>query len=407
MFQKEKIKDLHYVLSGVLTAGEIMASSDVILLKYGEKAKIPGFRPGHVPLTVLRQKYGMDADQDAINELMNKDLDKFCDDKKIRRAGRPEVKLDKFIPGGDAEYTVEFDILPSLPKIDLEKFTLTKKEKAITDQDIADALANIQKTNSEHKNADSGYKLTNGDIAIIDFTGYLGDDKFDGGEGKNHSLTLGSGQFIPGFEDQIIGHVIGDELDVNVTFPTEYHAPNLAGKNVRFRVKINDAKISTPAELNDGLAKKLGIESVDKLREQVRDVLTNNAQEAARAEMRNELLDLLADKVKMDVPAVIVNQEIDLARQNQKGEFDEKKEQTDAERRVKLGLILAEWGNANNISISREDLQSAIWAEAARYPDQKAVFDFYNKNQQAVSMLNGMLFERKTLDAMIEKCRLK
>ena len=407
MFKKEKSKDLHYTISGVLAAAEITEKSDAVLSKYGEKAKLPGFRPGHIPMNVLRQKFGMDADQDAINELIQADLDAFCKEKKIRLAGRPEVKLDKFVPNGEAEYSLEFDILPTLPKIDLDKFTLTKKEKSVTDKDVDEALKNVQKSHAGYKDADAGYKLKNGDIAVIDFTGYLDDEKFPGGEGKNHNLSLGSGQFIPGFEDQIVGHSAGEEFDVVVTFPAEYHAPDLAGKKARFAVKINGAKIATLPEVNDELAKKVGMESATKLREQVKEVLTNNAKDATQAEMRNELLDILADKIKIDLPEVIVLQEMDLVKQNQGDKFDIKKERAEAERRVKLGLILAEWGNENDIKVSREDLQGAVWAEASRYPNPEEVFEFYNKNQQAVSMLNGMLFERKTLDAMIEKCKIK
>ena len=407
MFKKEKIKDLHYTINGVLTADEITEKSDAILSKYGEKAKIPGFRPGRIPLATLRQKFGGDAVQDAINELVNADLDAFKADKKIRMAGRPNLNIDKWVPGGDCEYTIEFDVLPELPKIELEKIALKKIEKPVLDKDINEALENLRKSNSTFEKQADGYKLQKGDIAVIDFTGYLGDTKFQGGEGKNHSLTLGGGQFIPGFEDQIIGRIIGDEFDVNVKFPDEYHAPDLAGKAARFAVKIHEAKKPILPPIDDELAKKVGMESADKLRAEVKNVLENNAKDAAQSEMRNELLDILNDKVKMDIPETIVIQELDLARKNNPNNFDEKKERKDAERRVKLGLILAEWGNLNEVKVTREELQGAIWAEAARYPNPQEVIEFYNKNQNAVSMLNGMLFERKVLDKMIEMCKVK
>jgi len=234
----------------------------------------------------------------------------------------------------------------------------------------------------------------------------VGDEKFDGGEAKNHSLKLGSGAFISGFEDQIVGHIVGDEFDVNVKFPEDYHSEKLAGKNARFAVKVNEARRNALPPLDDELAKACGMESLAKLREHVKELLTKQNDEAAAAEMRNELLDILADKVKLDLPESLVERELSDAKKNAK-DFDEKKERAEAMRRVKLGLILLEWGNQNGVKVLREELQSAIWTEASRYPNPEEVYKFYNEDQSALSMLNGMLFERKTLDAMIEKCRIK
>ncbi|MDR3208822.1 MAG: trigger factor [Rickettsiales bacterium] len=407
MFKKDRLKDLHYSISGVLTAAEIVEKSDKILAKYGDKAKIPGFRAGHIPMNILRQRYGADATEDAVRELMNIDLDKFVGEKKIKLAGAPKADLKKFVVGGDAEYELEFDILPELPKIDLEKITLKKKSVDIKDGDIDDALENIRKNRGDFQKQDENYKLVSGDIAVIDFTGFIDGEKFDGGEAKNHHLTLGSGQFIPGFEEQIIGHGLNDEFDVDVKFPEKYHAENLAGKAARFLVKINEVRHPVLPPADDELAKAVGMESIAKLRGHVREILVKQKEEEIQAEMRNELLDILAERVKMDLPETLVKQELAAARKNAPKDFDEKKETAEASRRVKLGLILAEWGQANNVKVSREELQSAIWTEAGRYPNPDEVYDFYNKNQNALSMLNGMLFERKTLDEMIKKCNVK
>ena len=226
---------------------------------------------------------------------------------------------------------------------------------------------------------------------------------------------LGSGAFIPGFEDQVIGHKSGDEFDVNVKFPSDYHAENLAGKDARFAVKVHEVRKHQLPELNDELAKSVGHESVDKLREHIRTILTEQYDEAAKRDMRNELLDILADKVKLDLPENLVDQEYNMAKQEYERaakngsteKWDEKQERRDAERRVKLGLILAEWGTQNKVEVTRDDLQQAVWAEAARYPDPKQVFEFYNKNQNALAMLRGMIFERKALDAMLTHVKTK
>ena len=415
MFKKEKIKDLHYSVNGVITADELQNAADEILTEYGKKAKMPGFRPGHIPLSILRQKYNASAMSESIDKLMNRDLNEYVADKKIRLAGSPRADLAKWEMGQDAEYTLEFDILPTLPAIDLEKFTVTKKTTTLDEAEVEKSLENIRKSRSIAEKQPDDYVAQNGDTAVIDFRGFIGDEEFAGGAAEKHHLVLGSGAFIPGFEDQVIGHKSGDEFDVNVKFPSDYHAENLAGKDARFAVKVHEVRKHQLPELNDELAKSVGHESVDKLREHIRTILTEQYDEAAKRDMRNELLDILADKVKLDLPENLVDQEYNMAKQEYERaaknggteKWDEKQERRDAERRVKLGLILAEWGTQNKVEVTRDDLQQAVWAEAARYPDPKQVFEFYNKNQNALAMLRGMIFERKALDAMLTHVKTK
>ena len=415
MFKKEKIKDLHYSVNGVITADELQNAADEILTEYGKKAKMPGFRPGHIPLSILRQKYNASAMSEAIDKLMNRDLNEYVADKKIRLAGSPHADLAKWEMGQDAEYTLEFDILPTLPAIDLEKFTVTKKTTTLDEAEVEKSLENIRKSRSIAEKQPDDYVAQNGDTAVIDFRGFIDNEEFAGGAAEKHHLVLGSGAFIPGFEDQVIGHKSGDEFDVNVKFPSDYHAENLAGKDARFAVKVHEVRKHQLPELNDELAKSVGHESVDKLREHIRTILTEQYDEAAKRDMRNELLDILADKVKLDLPENLVDQEYNMAKQEYERaakngsteKWDEKQERRDAERRVKLGLILAEWGTQNKVEVTRDDLQQAVWAEAARYPDPKQVFEFYNKNQNALAMLRGMIFERKALDAMLTHVKTK
>lgn len=421
MFTKEKIKDLHYSVNGTISAADVQAAADEILTEYGKTAKMPGFRPGHIPLSVLRQKFNASATSEAVDKLMNKDLNDFIADKKIRLAGTPKVDLAGWEFGKDVEYSLEFDILPTLPTIDLEKFTVTKKTTTLDEAEVEKAIENLRRSRSTAEKQDENYKAANGDTAVIDFKGFIGDEAFEGGAAEKHHLILGSGAFIPGFEDQIIGHKSGDEFDVNVKFPKDYHAENLAGKDARFAVKVHEVRKHILPELNDELAKTVGQESVDALREHIRKIYNDQYAEAAQRDMRNELLDILADKVKLDLPETLVDQELNMAKSEHDHnhehcgddckaddhKWDEKKERKDAERRVKLGLILAEWGTQNKVEVTRDDLQQAVWAEASRYPDPKQVFEFYNKNQNALAMLRGMIFERKALDAMLTHVKQK
>ena len=420
MIKKDKIKDLHYTVNGTISAADLQAAADEILTEYGKKAKISGFRSGHIPLTILRQRYNASAMGEAIDKLINRELNDYITDKKIRLAGTPHVDLAGWQIGQDAEYTLDFDILPTLPAIDLEKFTVTQKTAKLDEAEVEKAIENIRKSRSVAEKQPDDYVAQNGDTAVIDFKGFLGDKEFEGGAAEKHHLILGSGAFIPGFEDQVIGHKSGDEFDVNVKFPSEYHAENLAGKDARFAVKVHEVRKHILPELNDELAKSVGHESVEKLREHIRTILNEQYDEASKRDMRNELLDILADKVKLDLPDVLVDQELNMAKQEHDRthahcdgdcgndhKWDDKKERKDAERRVKLGLILAEWGTQNKVEVTRDDLQHAVWNEASRYPDPKQVFEFYNKNQNALAMLRGMIFERKALDAMLTHVKTK
>ncbi|MCL1892216.1 MAG: trigger factor [Alphaproteobacteria bacterium] len=412
MITKEKIKDLHYSLNGVLIAADINAAADEILTEHGKKAKMPGFRPGKIPLNILRQKFGASAIGEAVDKMMNADMEKFVADKKVRLAGSPKADVAKYESGKDLEYTLEFDILPFLPTIELDKFSVTKKVAQLPESEVEKSLENLRKSRAQAEKQDEKYKAEDGDVVVIDFKGFVGDEAFEGGEAKKHHLILGSGNFIPGFEEKIIGHKVGEEFDIKVKFPKEYHSEDLAGKDARFEIKIHEIRHHILPELNDELAKAVGQESVAALKDHIRKILSEQYTEAAQREMRNELLDLLGEKVKLDLPETLVEQEFDLAkrefeRSESAEKFDEKQERLDAARRVKLGLILAEWGTANKVVVTNEDLQRAIWAEAARYPDPNRIFDFYNKNPNAVSMVRGMLFEQKALDAMLEHVKVK
>lgn len=416
MFKKEKINNLHYSVTGVLTADEIQNAADEILTEYGKKAKMPGFRPGHVPLNILRQKFNASAYGEAIDKLMNRDMNDYVADKKLRMAGAPKADLAGWEIGKDVEYSMEFDILPTMPEIDLEKITVTKKIANLDEAEVEKSLENIRKSRSTAEKQDEKYTAKNGDTAVIDFKGFIGSDAFEGGTAEKHHLVLGSGAFIPGFEDQVIGHKAGDKFDVNVKFPSDYHAENLAGKDARFEVLVHEVRKHVLPELNDELAKTVGHESVEKLREHIRKLLNEQYADAAQRDMRNELLDILAEKVKLDLPDTLVEQELNMARSEHEHhnaehghdhKWDDKAERKEAERRVKLGLILAEWGTQNKVEVTRDDLQAAVWAEAARYPNPQQVFEFYNKNQNALAMLRGMIFERKALDSMLTHVKQK
>jgi trigger factor len=410
MITKEKIKKLHYSVEGLINASEIQTKVDEILVEHSKKINIAGFRKGKVPLDVMRQKYGNAAMAEAADKALNEDVEKYLKGKGLRLAASPKADVAEFKPGQDLAYSLEFDVLPELPEIALSKYTLTKKITNISESEIEKALDNLRRSRAQAEKQDDNYKAVDGDTAVIDFKGFLNNEPFEGGEGKKHHLIIGSNSFIPGFEEKLIGHKVGDEFDIEVTFPKDYHAENLADKKTKFEIKIHELRHHILPELNDELAKSVGMESVAALREHIEKIMIDQYDEASKKEMREELLEILNDKIKLDLPESLVDQEVALTKdeaESQKKEFDEKKERADAERRVKLGLILAEWGNKNGVAIQSADLQKAIWAEASRYPDPKQVFEFYEKNPNALAMIRGMLFEQKALDAMIAQTQIK
>ena len=199
-------------------------------------------------------------------------------------------------------------------KLIWKKFTLTKKVTEVPAAEVEKALENLRKSRAQAEKQGDAYKAADGDVAVIDFKGFLGDTAFEGGEAKKHHLILGSGSFIPGFEEKLIGHKVGEEFDIHVKFPKEYHSENLAGKEVKFEIKIHELRHHSLPELNDELAKDVGQESVAALKEHVHKILDEQYVEASKREMRNELLDVLADKVKLDLPETLVAQELDMAK---------------------------------------------------------------------------------------------
>ena len=204
MFTKEKIKDLHYSVSGKISAEDMQKMADEVLTEFGKTAKMPGFRQGHIPLSVLRQKYNASAYGEAIDKALNNDLNTYLAEKKIRLAGQPKVNLDGWEIGKDVEYSMEFDILPTLPEIDLDKITVVKKVAKLDEKEVEKALENIRRSRSVAEKQDEKYKAQNGDVAVIDFKGFIGDEAFEGGEASKHHLILGSGAFIPGLKTKLL-----------------------------------------------------------------------------------------------------------------------------------------------------------------------------------------------------------
>ena len=383
-------------------------------------AKIQGFRPGKAPLDMIRKKYENAAKGDVLDALVNEEVSKALKEKDVRPAMRPEVKIDKFEDGKDIELTVEFE---ALPKVTVKPFDKIKIEKMVAmagDKEVNDALTKMASTKKTTEVVDEKRKTKKGDVIVIDFVGSIDGKEFQGGAGKDYYLDLGSNTFIPGFEDQLTGQDVGADVDVNVTFPANYHAKDLAGKKALFKTKIKELRKWKGPEVNDDFAKQFGMESLAKLKEAIKGELDKEYARVARMHSKRALLDALAEEYDFDVPSKMVEAEFNAIwnqyeQAKKAGQLDEddKKKSEDAlkkeyhgiaERRVRLGLLLAEIADQNKVKVEKEDISNAIMMEARRYPGQEQkVFEYYTKNPQAVDAIRAPVFEEKIVDFLFTK----
>ncbi|MCU4653363.1 trigger factor [Roseibacterium sp. SDUM158016] len=378
--------------------------------------QMKGFRKGKVPIALLKKQFGPrlmgEAMQEAVDGAMQGHLDETGD----RPATQPDIKMvnEDWKEGDDVIVAMAYEKLPEIPDVDYKVIKLERLTVAPADADVDEALENLAK-NVQNFDTKKG-KAADGDQVVIDFVGKLDGEAFEGGAAEDYPLVLGSGSFIPGFEEQLVGAKKGDEKALDITFPEEYGAENLAGKAVVFEVTVKEVKKPVPAEIDDELAKKYGAEDLDALKGQISERLKAEYAGAARAVMKRKLLDQLDEKVDFELPPSLVNAEANqIAHQlwheenpDVHGHDHPEIEPTDehrklAERRVKLGLLLAELGQKNEITVSDAEMSQAIMAQARQYPGQeRAFFEFIQKNQGAQQQIRAPLFEDKVVDFVFE-----
>lgn len=422
-----KVKDLKseglsHELEITIPANDIDARVDVKLQEVGQTAKMPGFRPGKVPLAMLKKRYGKAIMGEILEAAVNETSQKALADKKITPAMQPKIEVKSFDDGEDLVYTVSVEALPEFKVADFKTIKLNKLITEPEAKEVDEALERIASNNTSSKEVTTKRGAKDGDIVVIDFHGRTADDnvEHEGMHAHGHSLTLGSGQFIPGFEEQLVGKKAGDEVEVKVSFPEEYGAADLAGRDAIFDVKVNELREPAEAEINDEFAKSLGMDDVKALKEAVSEQLQKELDGHARIVLKKELLDALDEANKFEIPAGMLDMEfenilqqieIDKKQRGEDGEIsdDEKAEyKSISERRVRLGLILAQVGNEQNITVADAELQKAVIAEAQKYPGQeKEVFEYYSKNPQALDQMRAPLFEEKVVDYILELAEVK
>ena len=369
---------------------------------------------------MIRKKYENAVKGEVLDTLINEEITKTLKEKDLRPAVRPEVKLDKFEDGKDIEVVVEFEALPKVTVKPFDKIKIEKMVSVAGEKEINEALEKMAATKKTTEVVNEKRKTKKGDVIVIDFVGSVDGKEFQGGAGKDYYLDLGSNTFIPGFEDQLTGQDVGADVDVNVTFPENYHAKNLAGKKALFKTKIKELRKWQGPEINDEFAKQFGMESLAKLKEAVKAELDKEYARIARMHSKRALLDALAEQYDFEVPSKMVDAEFNAiwnqyeqAKKSGRLDEDDKKKSEDAlkkeyraiaERRVRLGLLLAEIADENKVKVEKEDISNAIMMEARRYPGQEQqVFEYYTKNPQALESIKAPVFEEKIVDFLFTK----
>ena len=408
-------------LEVTVPALDIQRTMEKELVAYGQRVKIDGFRKGKVPMQVLKTKYGRMVLGEVLDKTVQEATTKVLKDKDIRPALQPKIELkdgENFAEGKDLTYTMTVETLPKFDVMDLAKIAVDKPVAKVEDKAVQETLERIAKSNRSFTKVEEDRALKQGDVAVVDFHGALKDGtSLPGMSGHDMNVEIGSGQLIPGFEEQLIGQKVGAHAHVDVTFPAEYGVKELAGKPAMFHVDIKEIREPGETKIDDEMAKKLRFDSLDKLKEVVSKQISDDYDQFTRMKVKRSLLDVLDDNHDFDLPQGMIDleyQAIVEQMEKEKAQADEKLNDEDrenlkviAERRVRLGLVLAEIGKANTIEVSQDELYKAVHAEARKYPGQEVqVLEFYSKNPQVIESFRAPLYEEKVIDFILGKAKV-
>jgi trigger factor len=393
------------------------------LVEISKTAKMPGFRPGKIPMQVVEKMHGAAARAEAVDQAISDAAEKTLSDHKLRPAMQPKIELVSFSEDKDVEFKMAVEVLPEVTPADFSKISLERPVAEVPASQVDETISNFAKRSREPELVAEKRAAKMGDIVVINFDGSVDGEKRPGMKGDDHRLELGSKSFIDNFEEQLVGSKVGDKKTISVTFPEKYHAAELAGKKAEFDVEVKELRAAKPVELNDEMAVEMGFPSIEKLRERVRTDMEVDYLRISRSVVKRQLMDKLADLHSFDVPASLLEAEFggiwkQVQEAKAKGELpEEDKNKSDddlrkeyraiAERRIRLGLLLAEVATLNKIEVGGNELRNALMEEARRYPGQeKAVFDYYTQTKGAMERIRAPLLEEKVVDFIVEKTKV-
>ncbi|MEE2567579.1 trigger factor [Hyphobacterium marinum] len=393
------------------------------------QVRLKGFRPGKVPASHIRKVFGESILGDVLDEMLPETVKSVMDERKLEAASQPklEVKTDPkgAMAGEDFEFEIQVDIMPEFEAADPAKLKLTRPVAEVGKDQIDEALANLAKEARSYKEKTAKTaKAEEGDVVVIDFVGKIDGEAFDGGSATDSRVAIGDGAFIPGFEEQLVGAKKGEERQLKVTFPKDYGAEHLAGKEATFDVTVKSIEAPTETKIDDDLAKNFGLSSLDELKNALKSRFEKEHSQQSRMKVKRDLLDQLDAAHNFDLPPGMVDQEFEtiwreVSHAMEHGHLeDEDKDKSEdelrteyrgiAERRVRLGLVLAKIGKGSKVEVSQEEVARAINAEAGKYPGQeKQVVEYFQKNPNAVAQMRAPIYEEKVVDYIIELADVK
>ena len=407
-----------------IPAKDIDARISAELKKIAPTVRMPGFRPGKVPANLLRKMHGEQLHAQAMNDTIRESVDSLMKDKALRPAMQPKIALgDDYAEGKDAKVMVDLEVLPEVKAPSTDGIAIERLVVPVTDAEVDKALGRIAGQNKSYKDAPKTKKAANGDQLIIDFVGRTGGVEFEGGKAEGAALVLGSDTFIPGFEKQLVGVKAGDAKTITVTFPADYQAKDLAGQEAEFDITVQAVKTETDTTLDEDFAKSMGFDGLDKLRALVRGQLEQETGGLTRTQMKRALLDQLAAGHDFDVPEQMVEAEFDQIWQQLEQEAANSddpaasKKEIEAEkddyrriavRRVRLGLLLSEIGQANNIQVTSQEMSMLMQQAAQQYraEDRERFMQFVQNEPMAAAQLRAPLYEDKVVDFLFDKAAI-
>jgi len=375
------------------------------------KIRMPGFRPGKVPVSLVAKTHGDAVLGEVLQQKVNESIQSTLTEKNLRPATEPKVDVTKAGKGEDLEFKLSLEILPEIEPTDVKEIALEKLVAPVTDDEVDTMLKGFADTRKNFV-AEEGRVAKAGDSLTINFVGRVDGEVFEGGSADGVDLEIGSGRFIPGFEDQLVGSKAGDIVKVNVTFPSDYGAKELAGKDAVFDVEVKEVKVSAEIVIDDEFAKGFGMDDLEALKKAMREQIERQHNQLTRQRLKRDLLDALAERHDFAVPDSLVEIEIaQIARQlsetpEEEALSDEKKAEFRdiAVRRVRLRLLLAEVGRRANVQVKAEEVNRAIMDEARRWPGQeRQVIEFFRSNEQAQAQLRAPIYEDKVVDLLLEQ----
>ena len=418
-----KSKGLNKNYTVTIAAADFAAAVDKKLSAVAKNIKLPGFRAGKAPKAMIEQKYRPSVLGEVLDDMIRDATNKVIDDNKLRPAVTPDIKIEKFEDGKDIEFTIETEVLPEITLGDFSKISLKKYTAKVPAEEIEKAIKYMADSRRDTVKIEKDRAAKKGDVAVIDFVGSIDGKEFDGGKGNDYPLELGSNSFIPGYEDQLIGHKAGETVEVKTAFPQNYHAKDLAGKEALFVTTIKELREYKTAEINDELAKSAGAKDLADLRKKIEDRILEDYASTARIKLKRDLLDALDKEYKFEIPQKLIDAEYEAIEKQYKhakehGHLDEEEKNRDekdvlaeykeiALRRVKLGLLLSEIGTSAKVTLTADDINKAIMNEAKKYPGQEQmVFDYYVRNKEAVEALRAPAYEEKIVDHILSLAKV-